>query len=186
MTDAVQQALLPLAGQEGWTWATLRAALAAAGEDPALVASHFPAGPVGAIATWSAQLDAEMAAAGTAEDLLAQRIPARIRWLVAKRLALLAPHKPALRRAAAHLALPWNLALAARLAAATADAMWRAAGDGSADFSWYTRRLTLGGIHTATLAFWCRDDAPETEAALAFLDRRLAENAKLQRLKRAA
>lgn len=182
MTDAAIRAMLPLAATQGWSWSTIRQGLAAAGEDPALAESHFPGGPAGAIAAWAELADREMAEA--AGDLAALRIPARVRRLVALRLAQAAPHKRALRAALAHLALPWNLGTAARLHAATADAIWRAAGDTSADFSWYTRRASLGAIYAATLAYWLRDDAPGTEEALGFLDRRLADLARLQRRRR--
>ena len=183
-TDAALRAMLPLAASQGWNQATLRAGLAAAGEDPALVESWFPGGATQAIAAWAELADRDMVAA--AGDLSALRIPARIRRLAELRLLQAAPHKPALRAALAHLALPWNLPLATCLAARTTDAMWRAAGDSSADFSWYTRRLSLGAINAATLAYWVRNDAAEVAPALAFLDRRLAELARLQRRRRAA
>lgn len=178
MSPAVLAALPGLAAETGWSWTTLRRALAAAGEDPALVASVFPAGPTGAIAAWFAGLDAAMPeAAGPLDGL---RTPARVRRLVEARLHLLAPHKPALRAAWAHLALPWNLPLGARLGAQAADAIWKAAGDASADFSWYTRRASLGAIYAATIAFWLREEAT-VEQALGFLDRRFAGLARLQR-----
>ena len=72
-------------------------------------------------------------------------------------------------------------ALALRTAARTASAIWYAAGDKSADFSWYTRRASLGAIYGATLAYWLRDDDPDTADAMAFFDRRLADLARLQR-----
>jgi ubiquinone biosynthesis protein COQ9 len=181
--DAAIRAMLPIAAEQGWNWATLRAGLAAAGQDPVLAESHFPTGPTGAIAAWSDLADREMEAAAQAENLTERRIPARIRRVVELRLAALAPHKPALRRAMSRLALPWNAGLALCLNARTASAMWYAAGDRSADFSWYTRRASLGAIHAATLAFWLRDDDPDLAAAMAFLDRRLADLNRLQRRK---
>jgi ubiquinone biosynthesis protein COQ9 len=182
--DPAIRAMLPIADRQGWSWATLRAGLAAAGEDPALVESHFPSGPAGAIAAWAALADRDMAAAAEAEGVSSLRVPQRIRRLAELRLIQAAPHKPALRAALAHLALPWNLGLAACLGARSTDAMWRAAGDRSADFSWYTRRLSLGAINAATLAYWLSNDAPGIDAALGFLDRRLADLARLQRRNR--
>ncbi len=184
MSDAAIRAMLPLAATQGWTWTTLRAGMAAAGEDPALAESAFPAGPVAAIAAWGDLANREMLAA--AGDLSALRIPARIRRLVEVRLQQAAPHKAAVRAALAHLALPWNLARGLRFSAATADAIWRGAGDRSADFSWYTRRLSLGTIYAATLAWWLRDEATDVASALAFLDRRLAGLARMQRRTRSA
>lgn len=182
--DAALRAMLPIAAEGGWTWATIRAGLAAVGEDPALAESHFPTGPAGAVALWSDLADREMEAAAQAENLAARRIPDRIRWLVELRLQAAAPHKRALRRAMSLLSLPWNAGLALRLTACTASAMWHAAGDTSADFSWYTRRASLGAIYAATLAYWLRDDDPDIAEAMAFLDRRLADLARLQRRRR--
>jgi len=180
--DRAVRAMLPIAATEGWNWGTLRAGLAAAGDDPALAESHFPRGPAGAVAAWIDLTDCEMEAAAAAEvDLGSLRTPDRIRRVVELRLAAPAPHKRALRRAGSLLALPWNLGLALETAARTASAIWYAAGDSSADFSWYTRRASLGAIYAATLAYWLRDDDPDTADALAFFDRRLADLARLQR-----
>ncbi|WP_043364639.1 COQ9 family protein [Belnapia sp. F-4-1] len=184
--DAAIRAMLPIAADEGWNWGTLRAGLAAIGEDPALAESHFPGGPVGAVAHWIDLADREMEAAAAAEDLAALRVPARIRRLVELSLRATAPHKRALRRAFSLLALPWNTPVALRTTAKSVDAMWYAAGDTSADFSWYTRRATLAGVYGATLAYWLRDDDPEVEDALDFLDRRLADLARLGKRRRAA
>ncbi len=160
---------------EGWSPATLRAACEDAGEDPALLDSHFPRGVAGAVADWAALADAEMEAAAALEEMASWRIPVRIRRVVELRLRAVEHHREALRGALRVLALPWNLPLAARTAARTADAMWHAAGDTSADFSWYTRRATLAAVYGATLAFWLSPRAPEMEEVLAFLDRRLAD-----------
>lgn len=182
--DAAVRAMLPVAAEEGWNWTTIRAGLTAIGEDPALAESYFPAGPVGAVAHWSDLADREMDEAATAEDVTALRVPARIRRVVELRLRAAAPHKRALRRALSLLALPWNTPVALRTTARTVNAMWHAAGDSSADFSWYTRRATLAGVYGATLAYWVRDDDPEVEDALDFLDRRLADVARLGKMRR--
>ena len=178
--DRAVRAMLPFAGEAGWTWSTLRAGLAAAGDDPDLAPSHFHGGPVAAVAAWADLADREMAAAAAAEPMDGLRTPERVRRVVEIRLRAAAPHKRALRRAVALLALPWNAAPAILTTARTASALWYAAGDRSADFSWYTRRASLGAIYAATLAFWLRDDDPDTGGALAFFDRRLAGLARLQ------
>jgi ubiquinone biosynthesis protein COQ9 len=182
--DAAVRAMLPVAAAEGWTWSTVRAGLAAAGEDPALAESHFPTGPVGAIEAWIDLANREIDAAAVAEGIEALRVPKRIRRVVELRLRAVAPHKEALRRALAVLALPWNAAAGLAASARTVSAMWHAAGDTSADFSWYTRRATLAAIYWATLAYWMQDDDLGLEGTLAFLDRRLADLGRLQRRKR--
>ena len=184
LRDRAIRAMLPIAGAQGWNWGTLRAGLAATGEDLALAESHFPRGPAEAVEAWVDLANREMEAAAAAEDLAQRRVPERIRRVVELRLAATAPHKAALRRAVSVLALPSNTAAALRTTAQTVDAMWHAAGDRSADFSWYTRRATLAGIYGATLAYWLRDEDPGIEEAMAFLDRRLADLGRFQGLKK--
>lgn len=179
--DRAIRAILPIAAREGWNWGSLRAGLRAVGEDPALAESHFPTGPAGAVLAWIDLVNREMEAAAAVEDIAALRVPQRIRRVVELRLIAMAPHKAALRRALALLALPWNAPHGLRATAGAVDAMWHAAGDTSADFSWYTRRASLGAIYAATLAYWLRDDDPDIGDAMAFLDRRLADLARLQR-----
>ena len=163
------------ANHQGWTRATLRGALEDCGESPELLDSAFPRGVLGAIESWGEDVDAAMDAAATAEDLAGLRTPLRIRRVIEWRLRLLEPDREALRGALALLARPWNLPLALRGVARTASAIWHAAGDTSADFSWYTRRATLAAVYSATLIFWMRPDAPEMNEVLSFLDRRLQD-----------
>jgi len=179
--DLAVRAMLPVAAEEGWTWTTIRTGLRVVGEDPALAESHFPRGPVGAIEAWIDLANRDMEEAAAAEEMERLRTPARIRRVVELRLLAVAPQKPALKRALAVLALPWNAAAALRATARTVDAMWYAAGDTSADFSWYTRRATLAGVYLATVAFWMRDDDPDITSAMEFLDRRLKDLGRLQR-----
>ena len=182
--DRAIRAVLPIAARDGWNWGSIRAGLRAAGEDPALAGSHFPTGPAGAVAAWIDLLNREMEAAAAAEEVTALRVPQRIRRVIELRLIAMAPHKAALRRALALLALPWNAPQGLRATAGAVDSMWHAAGDTSADFSWYTRRATLAAIYTATIAWWLRDEDPSIFGAMQFLDRRLADLARLQKRRR--
>lgn len=179
--DRAIRATLPHVAALGWTRAALSAGLADLGLDALEQDWLFPRGPAEAIEAWCDLADRDMEAAAVAEDLTALRIPARIRRVIVIRLEQAEPHREAIRLALGHQALPWNVPGAMRTIARTADAMWAAAGDTSADFSWYTRRATLAGVYGATLAFWLQDGEPGFPRTLAFLDRRLADLAKLQR-----
>ncbi len=175
--DALIRAALPHVPSLGWTAVALEAAARDLGTDPPSHRWLFPRGPASAAEAWADLADRDMAEA--AGDLTALRISARIRRLVGLRLDAAAPHRDALRRALAVLAL--DPLATVRTVARTADAMWAAAGDASADISWYTRRATLAAAYGATLAYWLSGDAPghTTAEALAFLDRRLAGLARL-------
>jgi ubiquinone biosynthesis protein COQ9 len=180
--DAAIRAILPRVPELGWTRRAIAAGLADAGMAAEDAEFLFPRGAVSAVEAWLDLADREMEQA--AGDLSGLRTPDRIRTLVATRLRQAAPHKDAVRQASALLALPWNLGAGIRTAARTTSAMWHAAGDRSADFSWYTRRASLGAIYGATLAFWLRDDAEDIGPTLDFLDRRLAGLARAMRWRR--
>ncbi len=184
--DQALRAALPHVPRLGWSRAALAAGLADLGRDALEQEWLFPRGPVEAIEAWCDLADREMEAQAKAEDLASLKIPRRIRRVVLIRLEQATPAREAVRRALALQSLPWNLASAARTVGRTADAMWAAAGDTSADFSWYTRRATLAAIYGATLAFWLQDESEGHAATEAFLDRRLAGLARFQRMKRRA
>ncbi|KAA2211771.1 COQ9 family protein [Pseudoroseomonas oryzae] len=176
--------MLPHVPALGWSESALRAGLRDIGADAESAAWLFPRGPAGMAEAWSDLADRDMTAEAAGEGLHELRVPARIRTLVAIRLQGQAAHREAVRRALAILALPWNYAAAVRATARTVDAMWQAAGDASTDISFYTRRATLAGVYGATLGYWLRN--PDPEAVLSFLDRRLADVARLQRPRRKA
>jgi ubiquinone biosynthesis protein COQ9 len=184
--DSALLAALPHVLRLGWTRPALAAGLADLGREPMEQEWLFPRGAIEAVEAWCDLADREMEAAAAAEALSNLKIPRRIRRAIEIRLAQAEPHREAIRRALALQALPWNLASALRTVARTADAIWATAGDTSADFSWYTRRATLAGVYGATLAFWLQDEEPGHPRTLAFLDRRLADLAKLQRPRRPA
>jgi ubiquinone biosynthesis protein COQ9 len=171
--DAAIDALLPVAATHGFGAPALRQA---AGPQADLL---FPGGPTDVIEAWIDLTDRRMAATAALDGL---GLTKRVRALVATRLELLQPYKPAVRRAAALLALPHNAPVAARCTARTVDAIWVGAGDTSADFNWYTKRAILAGVYTSTLFYWLQDKTT-LEQALAFLDRRLAGVGKIGKLK---
>lgn len=173
--DALILAAVAQANHIGWTRETLRRALEDQGEPAEMLDNAFPRGVAGAVEAWCALADRRMEEEAAAEDMTALRTPQRIRRVIELRLRAAEPDREALRAATALLALPWNLPVALRCTANTASSIWYAAGDSSADFSWYTRRATVAAIYAATLAYWLRPQAPELEEVLEFLDRRLSE-----------
>jgi ubiquinone biosynthesis protein COQ9 len=178
--DAAIEALLPNVPFDGWTRTALRRA---AGPDADLL---FPDGAAGMIEAYCDWADRRMENAAASLNLAEQRLPARVRALIALRLEQNRPYREAIRRALAVLALPRNTPAAARCTARTVDAIWHAAGDRSADFSWYTKRAILASVYAATLLYWLRDDSEEQAATLAFLDRRLAGVGRIGRIRRRA
>ena len=54
-----------------------------------------------------------------------------------------------------------HAALGAKLMYRTVDAMWRAAGDTSTDFNFYTKRGILAGVYGSVLVRWFNDTSED-------------------------
>ena len=175
---------------DGWGDAARDMAADAAGADRDVARLAFPGGAPDMIDAWFAHVDAQMAAALPPEALGPMKIRERITVLIEARLAVLAPERDALRRALAVLALPTNIARAARLAWRSADRMWAQAGDTATDFNHYTKRATLLAVYGATITVFLDDDSAGHGDTRAFLGRRIDglmrfEKAKAGMLRRA-
>ncbi len=175
--DEIRLGLAPLiaanAGFDGWTGEAVALAAEQAGVDADVAALAFNDGPVAMIDAWFAHVDAVMVAALPAEALAERKIRARIADQVEARLAELAPHRDALRRAVAILAMPQNLARATRLGWRSVDLMWRQAGDTATDYNHYTKRAILGSVYAATITVFLNDESEGWADTSAFLARRI-------------
>ena len=184
--DAAIAAMLPNVPFDGWTLRALRRGLADIEVPVDEAELLFPGGAADMIEAFCDAADRRTEAAAAALDLSALRLHERVRAVIAVRLAQNRPYKEAVRRAVALLALPSHARLAAACTARTVDAIWHAAGDRSADFSWYTKRAILGAVYGVTLLYWLRDSSEDDAATLAFLDRRLAGVGRIGALRRRA
>ncbi len=180
---AILAEALKAAAFDGFTPLSLARAAADAGRTKAELAAAFPRGPIDLIACWSAAADEAAAVAIRAPVDPPLKIREKIARAVEARLAYLRPHKEAARRAGAYLALPHNAPVAARLVWATADAIWRALGDASTDFNFYSKRAILSGVWTSTFARWLSDDSENEEATVAFLAKRIDNVMQIEKLK---
>ena len=168
---------------DGWSDVALADAAAQAGVDPAVARLAFPGGAIDMIAGWIEWVDAAMAEAFDPLVLAQMPIRERIRSLVWFRLEAVAGLEEALRRALAIQAMPQNLVRSARLGWASADAMWRLAGDTATDYNHYTKRAILASIYAATLAVFVSDESEGKAETRAFLDRRIEGVMKFEKAK---
>ncbi|WP_443027026.1 COQ9 family protein [Sphingomonas sp. GB1N7] len=158
---------------DGWGEAARDAAADALGVDRDVALLAFPGGAVEMIAAWFAHIDAAMLAALPPERLATMKIREKIAALVEARLDAVAADREALRRALAILAMPQNLARAAKLGWHAADVMWHAAGDTATDYNHYTKRTILAGVYGATVAVFLDDESDRFADTRAFLARRI-------------
>lgn len=172
--DAILLGALQAVAFDGWSERALGDGARAAGHAPEMAALAFPDGIPELLAYFSAWADRRMLAGADDGHLAALPAHDRVAALVRARLEALAPHREALRRALAQLALPVNLPLAARLAFRTLDDIWYAAGDRSTDWNFYTKRGLLAPVLLATTLYWLDDTSDGCADTRAFLDRRIA------------
>lgn len=167
-------AIARAAAFDGWTELAVRSAAGELHIEPGIARLAFPGGAMDMIAAWIARVDADMEKALLAS--LVQDLPVRerIRRLVGFRLEAMRGLEEGLRRALAIMAMPANASRAVKAGWATADRMWRLAGDQSTDFNHYSKRAILAGVYAATLLVFVDDGSEGKAETLAFLDRRIA------------
>ena len=168
---------------DGWTDDAVTSAAASLDIDPAIARLAFPKGAAQMIAAYVEGVDRaleEVFAAGKIADM---RVSARVRALLVNRFELMLPAREAIRSAMAILALPQNALGALRLGWRSADRMWRLAGDTATDFNHYSKRAILASVYAATLLVWIDDASEDMAETKAFLDRRLADVGRFEKVK---
>ncbi|WP_340109240.1 COQ9 family protein [Pikeienuella sp. HZG-20] len=159
---------------DGWSDVTWRAALKDSGVDEASARAAAPRRGLDLAVAFHRAGDAELIRIANETDLTALRYSERVAKLVRTRIEIAGRHREAVRRAATLFSLPLNAAEGARLIWGTADTIWRALGDTSEDFNWYSKRAILSGVYSSTLLYWLGDHSDGAERTWAFLDRRIS------------
>lgn len=180
--DIIAEAL-PIVPFEGWTLPALQHAAEKVGYKRTDVIRLFPGGAIDAVDEFSRIGDDAMLIALKDSGLETMKIRDRIATAVRIRISLNASHREAVRKAAAMHAMPFYALRGLRALYNTVDAIWYAVGDNSMDFSFYTRRLSLAGVYSATLLCWLDDKSPNGSDSWKFLDRRLQDVLAVGKLK---
>ena len=181
--EKILAAVLPHVAFDGWTPRLMREAAEAAGIGHNEMRLAFPDGPLDLVDCFLSAGDRRMEAVLAQEDLAAMKIRQRITRAVRARLEADAPHREALRRALTLLALPTSGARGPRALYRTVDAIWRAAGDTSTDFNFYTKRATLAAVHSAVTLYWLADQSKDFADSWAFLDARIEDVMRFEKAK---
>ncbi|WP_128254632.1 COQ9 family protein [Falsirhodobacter deserti] len=179
--NAVIDAALAHVAFDGWSEATLRAALADAGVSPGLGRALFPRGAVDLALAYHWRGDARMVERAAGNELDGLRYSEKVAALI--RFRLEEADREAVRRGSTLFALPQHAGDGARAVWHTADSIWQALGDTSDDVNWYTKRATLSGVYAATVLFWLGDDSAGNQATWDFLDRRIAGVMRIEMVK---
>ena len=185
--DELRDALAPLlpghAAFDGWSDAALAMAAAELGVPAERARLAFRDGAVAMVDAWFDSIDLAMAVAFPPERIAALKVRERIRELILFRFEAMRPHREALRRAMAILAMPQNLPRAGRLAWRAADRIWRLAGDRATDFNHYSKRAILVGVYGSASLVFVDDESEDLAATRAFLDRRIDDVMRFEKFK---
>ncbi len=175
MRDAILDAVLAHVAFDGWTEAAIKRAADDLGLSRGFIDLAFPGGPLELVEAFSNRADARLGLVLTAERLEPLKIRDRIALAVRTRIESNAAHREAARRALTFLALPQNAAKATTMLWRTADAIWRAVGDKSTDYNYYTKRSILSAVFSTTVLYWLTDESEDHAETWAFLDRRISD-----------
>ncbi len=178
--ERVLDAMLRLAPVSGWTSTTSARAAVEADLSEGDAALLLPQGARDLAALLSRRHDRAALGALCALDPAALKVRERITAAVRARVAAAAADEPAVGRCIGFLALPQHLPLAGRLAWASADVLWRWAGDTAVDENHYSKRAILAAVLTSTMAVRLRGGATVADD---FLDRRIADVMRFERWK---
>ena len=181
-TDRLLDAIVLHVPFDGWSEAAFQAAVTDTGLTPDQARVACPRGAVDLALAYHARGDAEMLRRLEAADLSGLKFREKIACAVRFRLEAI-PDREVVRRAAALFSLPHLAPDGARAVWQTCDLIWTTLGDSSDDVNWYTKRASLSVVYSSTLLYWLGDDSPGHQATWAFLDRRIENVMKFEKLK---
>ena len=181
--ERLLEAALPHVVFDGWSGATLDAAITESGVDAGLARLAFPRGGIDMALAFHRRADRALADALEAANLTDMRIRDRIAHCVRRRIELVAEHRDAVRRGATLLALPLHATEGARAIWETADIIWTACGDTATDYNWYSKRMILSSVFSATMLYWLGDASPNFSNTWAFLERRIEDIMRFEKTK---
>jgi len=175
-------AALPHVAFDGWSETSLRAACQDLSITRQMAALACPRGAIDLAIRFHHDGDEAMQVVLQKTDINAMKIREKITFSVRARLDAIRD-KEAVRRGATLMALPQHAAEGAGLVWDTCDRIWAAIGDSSADVNWYTKRLTLSSVYSATVLYWLGDNSPNHQDTWTFLDRRIENVMQFEKFK---
>lgn len=180
---AILHAALPNVAFDGWTTKLMSDAATAAGVTHGQMRLAFPGGVVDLVDCFLADGDRRMSEALAARDLSVLKIRERITLGVRTRIEVDLKDREAVRRAVTLLALPTSGTTGPTSLYRTVDAIWRAVGDTSTDFNFYTKRAILAGVYSTTCLTWFGDGSDDYADTWAFLDARIGDVMQIEKAK---
>lgn len=143
----------------------------------------FPNGALDVAIFFHKKIDSDLFNSSTDDALANLKIREKITFMITQRFKLLEPHKHALEKIIRFMALPQNAMDAMGLAWETADKMWYKAGDKATDFNYYSKRLTLVTVISASTLYFINDTSKDNEKTREFVKARIDNIINFKQLK---
>ncbi len=179
LRDQVLIATLPHVPFDGWTERAMAAGEKSADLGEGTAYRAFPGGLSDMAAHASDYFDRLMLARLGELDMASMKVRGKVTAGVRARIEACMPYKEAHRCLLGYLALPTRKAMTARMAWATCNKIWYAAGDDATDFNYYTKRGLLFPVYTTTVLYWHSDKSEGSSDTWGYLDRRISDVMKI-------
>lgn len=179
--NALLQAFLENSAFDGFSIKGLKAAAHKIGLNDGELQILAPNGVISMIDYWFLQADDFVLATLAARKALKIREKATL--AIRSRLEFLGQYREALRHALMILALPQNLPHSLAIGYRFADKVWRAFGDTSTDFNYYSKRTMLLAVDASTATCFVGDESEDNSETWAFLDRRIENIMQIEKAK---
>ncbi|NQV81367.1 MAG: COQ9 family protein [Alphaproteobacteria bacterium] len=180
--EAILLAVLGHVPFDGWSATAYAAGIGAVGVGADRAAQLFPDG-IDSVAAFFGQwvarhLESALDGLAEREPSIRRRIATGVRTLI----GLLADHRESVRRLSP-LAMRRGGATGLGALYQVTDIIWRAAGDRSTDFNFYSKRGLLAGVVSATYLYWLDDESDGFGDTWSFLDRRIEDVLQIQKMR---
>ena len=179
--SSLLQAFLENAAFDGFSKKGLKSAAHKIGLNDGEMQILAPGGVISMIDYWFLQADNFVIETLSARKALKIREKATL--AIRSRLEFLGQYHEALRHALMILALPQNLPHSLAIGYRFADKVWRAFGDTSTDFNYYSKRTMLLAVDASTATCFLGDDSEDNAETWAFLDRRIENIMQIEKAK---
>ncbi len=186
MNDIKQKILdrvLANAPFDGWTESNLLKSTEEAGFDVNYSEIAFPSGIADIVDYYALKSNEKMLESLDKLDISSMKIRERISSGVMAKIQTYSENREAVRKLGVFYALPKNAPRSLKNISDTVNEIWYVAGDISADFNYYTKRLLLAGVYSATILYWLNDESDNYAGTKKFLDKRIEDVMKIQKCK---
>ena len=167
---------------DGWNLRLIDKCARECGFDPDVVGALFPSGISDVLLYYSNYCDDIMLDEMSNIDQKNMRIRDQVSLAVKTRFEILNQHREASKLAASYWSVPTRAGQAGKLVWQSADKIWLWAGDTATDYNRYTKRALLSGILSSSALVWMSDEATGLDKTKAFIDRRIEDVMKLNKL----